>query len=293
MISFTSKHFFGPDGQVILVPRKTAIHMDYVYDNPQLFGFKNRKHVHLIHQIGGGAWNPIMKRGFIRGEYGFDGKTHIHNLTYEGDRGATPIKFKKALEDELNKYPEVDREQAIKESEQDYVDMQWDYFKKLSIRIGIGILVLIVGLVIYFLNPGLGKNSENSNQSLTQQEVNDQPQEVSANYVCQNIGDLVISYQNFITKWRNVNNNMTLSDLNEYSDQASNDLRGIADEISTRGITWNSGAVVAALIINTADYIEELAAYTNRGFFAPGRYVNVILSDIDISAGAVLNSACK
>jgi hypothetical protein len=98
MISFTSKHFFGPDGQVILVPRKTAIHMDYVYDNPQLFGFRNRGHVESIHQIGGGAWNPIMKRGFIRGEYGFDGKTHIHNLTYEGDRGATPIKFKKALE---------------------------------------------------------------------------------------------------------------------------------------------------------------------------------------------------
>ena len=202
-------------------------------------------------------------------------------------------KYKKALENELNKYPELDREQVIKESERDYVDLQWDYFKKLSIRIGIGILVLIVGLVIYFLNPGLGTNSENSNQSLTQQEVNDQPKEVSANYVCQNIGDLVISYQNFITKWRNVNNNMTLSDLNEYSDQASNDLRGIADEISTKGITWDSGAVVSALIINTADYIEELAAYTNRGFFAPGRYVNVILSDIDISAGAVLSSACE
>ena len=202
-------------------------------------------------------------------------------------------KFKKALEDELNKYPEVDREQAIKESERDYVDLQWDYFKKLSIRIGIGILVLIVGLVIYFLNPGLGKNSENSNQSLTQQEVNDQPQEVSANYVCQNIGDIVISYQNFIAKWRNVDNNMTLSDLDEYSNQASNDLRGIAEEISTKGISWDSGAVVSALIINTADYIEELAAYTMRGFFAPGRYVNVILSDIDISAGAVLSSACK
>jgi hypothetical protein len=205
----------------------------------------------------------------------------------------TKAKFKKALEDELNQYPEVDREQVIKESERDYVDLQWDYFKKLSIRIGIGILVLIVGLVIYFLNPGLGKNSENSNQSLTQQEVNDEPQEVSANYVCQNIGDIVISYQNFITKWRNVNNNMTLSDLNEYSDQASNDLIGIAEDISAKGITWDSGAVVAALIINAADYIEELAAYTNRGFFAPGRYVNVILSDIDISAGAVLGSACK
>jgi len=202
-------------------------------------------------------------------------------------------KYKKALEDELNKYPELDREQVIKESERDYVDLQWNYFKKLSIRIGIGILVLIIGSVIYFLNPGLGKNSENSNQSLTQQEVNDQPKEVSANYVCQNIGNIVISYQNFITKWRNVNNNMTLSDLNEYSDQASNDLRGIADEISTKGITWDSGAVVSALIINTADYIEELAAYTNRGFFAPGRYVNVILSDIDISAGAVLSSACE
>jgi hypothetical protein len=98
MKEFTRKHFFGPDGQVIAVPSKTHMHIDHVYNNPQLFGFRDRKHVNLTHQIGGGAWNPLMKRGFIRGEYGFDGTTHIHNLTYEGDKGATPIKFLKALE---------------------------------------------------------------------------------------------------------------------------------------------------------------------------------------------------
>ena len=98
MKEFTRKHFFGPNGEVHSIPSKTAIHIDFVYDNPQLFGFRDRKHVHSIEQSGRSVWNPLMRRGFIRGEHDFDGEWHIHNLTYEGDRGATPIKFKKALE---------------------------------------------------------------------------------------------------------------------------------------------------------------------------------------------------
>jgi hypothetical protein len=104
MKEFTRKQFFGPDGQVIAVPSKTHMHIDHVYNNPQLFGFRDRKHVHVTHQIGGGAWNPLMKRGFIRGEYGFDGTTHIHNLQYEGDKGATPAHFIPALKTLLQHY---------------------------------------------------------------------------------------------------------------------------------------------------------------------------------------------
>jgi len=97
MKEFARKHFFDPDGQVIPVPGRTLIHIDHIYNNPQLFGFKNREHVESIEQSGRSVWNPLMKRGFIRGEHDFDGRFHIHNLTHEGDRGATPARFIPAL----------------------------------------------------------------------------------------------------------------------------------------------------------------------------------------------------
>jgi hypothetical protein len=98
MKEFTDKHFFTPDGQIIPVPNKTAIHIDHVYNNPQLFGFRNREHVESIEQSGRNVWNSIMRRGFVRAHYGFDDGIHIHHLSYEGDRGATPAHFKRALE---------------------------------------------------------------------------------------------------------------------------------------------------------------------------------------------------
>ena len=116
---------------------------------------------------------------------------------------------------------------------------------------------------------------------------------VDANYVCQNLGSLVSDYDEYLSLWRNEANNVPYEELFTVSDEISTGLYVLADQISENGIDWDSGAIVAGAIANIADRIVEISTFTQEGFFPPGRDLNALLGDKNISANAVLNSACK
>jgi hypothetical protein len=116
---------------------------------------------------------------------------------------------------------------------------------------------------------------------------------VDANYVCQNLGSLVSDYDEYLSLWRNEANNVPYEELFTVSDEVSTGLYVLADQISENGIDWDSGAIVAGAIANIADRIVEISTFTQEGFFPPGRDLNALLGDKNISANAVLNSACK
>jgi hypothetical protein len=70
-------------------------------------------------------------------------------------------KFMKSFQAELSKYPELNTEQIARamhnleidyalDSERDYLDSIWDEQKKVFKRVVAGILVSIIGVVIYF-----------------------------------------------------------------------------------------------------------------------------------------------
>ena len=116
---------------------------------------------------------------------------------------------------------------------------------------------------------------------------------VNANYVCQNLGSLVSDYDEYLSLWRNEANNVPYEELFAVSDEVSTGLYVLADQISENGIDWDSGAIVAEAITNIADRIVEISTFTQEGFFPPGRDLNALLGDKNISANAVLNSACQ
>lgn len=116
---------------------------------------------------------------------------------------------------------------------------------------------------------------------------------VDANYVCQNLGSLVSDYDEYLSLWRNEANNVPYEELFTVSDEVSTALYVLADQISKNGIDWDSGAIVAGAIANIADRIVEISTFTQEGFFPPGRDLNALLGDKNISANAVLNSACQ
>lgn len=116
---------------------------------------------------------------------------------------------------------------------------------------------------------------------------------ISANYVCQNVGDIVVGYDEYLTYWRNTTNNVPYDDLFSFSSDAVLNLQEIADQISREGINWDSGAIVSSFILNIAANIDEISTSTQNRFFPPGRDLNALLQDIGLNANSVLNSACK
>lgn len=116
---------------------------------------------------------------------------------------------------------------------------------------------------------------------------------IEANYVCQNVGDIVTAYDDYISLWRNAANNVPYDELFTYSDEVSTKLHTLADQISTNGIDWDSGAIISSFIMNVADDIDEISSSTQQGYFPPGRDLNALLGDKSFNANAVLKSACK
>lgn len=116
---------------------------------------------------------------------------------------------------------------------------------------------------------------------------------VSANYICQKVGEIVVGYDDYLAYWRNTQNNVPYEELFSYSDDAVTKLQDISNEVSAKGIDWDSTAIVSNFILNISDGIEEISYSTQNRFFQPGRDLNTILQDIALSAESVLNSACK
>lgn len=116
---------------------------------------------------------------------------------------------------------------------------------------------------------------------------------VSANYICQKVGEIVVGYDDYLAYWRNTQNNVPYDELFSYSDDAVTKLQEISNEVSAKGIDWDSTAIVSNFILNISDGIEEISYSTQNRFFQPGRDLNTILQDIALNAESVLNSACK
>jgi hypothetical protein len=146
-------------------------------------------------------------------------------------------------------------------------------------------LVLITGC-------GGGQSTQDSMSTSTSPQV-EPSGGIDANYVCQDVGSLVSDYDEYLSLWRNEANNVPYEELFTVSDEISSSLYSIADEVSNNGIDWDSGAIVAGAIANIANRIDEISTSTQEGFFPPGRDLNALLGDMNISANAVLNSACK
>jgi hypothetical protein len=146
-------------------------------------------------------------------------------------------------------------------------------------------LVLITGC-------GGGQSTQDSMSTSTSPQV-EPSGGIDANYVCQDVGSLVSDYDEYLSLWRNEANNVPYEELFTVSDEISSSLYSIAEEVSNNGIDWDSGAIVAGAIANIANRIDEISTSTQEGFFPPGRDLNALLGDMNISANAVLNSACK
>ncbi len=146
-------------------------------------------------------------------------------------------------------------------------------------------LVLITGC-------GGGQSTQDSMSTSTSPQVEPNGG-IDANYVCQDVGSLVSDYDEYLSLWRNEANNVPYEELFTVSDEISSSLYSIAEEVSNNGIDWDSGAIVAGAIANIADRIDEISTSTQEGFFPPGRDLNALLGDMNISANAVLNSACQ
>jgi hypothetical protein len=116
---------------------------------------------------------------------------------------------------------------------------------------------------------------------------------VEANYVCQTLGSLVSDYDEYLSLWRDEANNVPYEQLFTFSDVVSASLYSLAEQVSNNGIDWDSGAIISGAIANIADRIDEISTSTQEGFFPPGRDLNALLGDKNISANAVLNSACQ
>ena len=116
---------------------------------------------------------------------------------------------------------------------------------------------------------------------------------ISANYVCQNVGDIVVGYDDYLAYWRDSTNNVPYDELFSYSSEAVSKLQDIADQISAENINWDSGAIVSSFILNIAADIDEISTSTQNRFFPPGRDLNALLQDIALNSDSVLNSACK
>jgi hypothetical protein len=106
---FTPRHFFGPQGELHSFG-ESKLHVDYILDNPQLFGFKNAEDVHSHPDVE--LYKRAMGKGFIRGEYSSydnedEGYTHNHMLSHEAPN-TKPWNFTKAvktLHDHYSKNP--------------------------------------------------------------------------------------------------------------------------------------------------------------------------------------------
>ena len=146
-------------------------------------------------------------------------------------------------------------------------------------------LVLITGC-------GGGQSTQDSMSTSTSPQV-EPSGGIDANYVCQDVGSLVSDYDEYLSLWRNEANNVPYEELFTVSDEISSSLYSIAEKVSNNGIDWDSGAIVAGAIANIADRIDEISTSTQEGFFPPGRDLNALLGDMNISANAVLNSACQ
>jgi len=96
-MNFTSRHFFGPQGEFHPI-HKTDLHLDYIVDNPNLFGYKDRNHAESFSDRE--LYQRAMGKGFIRGEYdlesGDEGNVHHHTLTHEAQK-TKPWNFTRAL----------------------------------------------------------------------------------------------------------------------------------------------------------------------------------------------------
>ena len=96
-MNFTSRHFFGPQGEFHPI-NKTDLHLDYIVDNPNLFGYKDRNHAESFSDRE--LYQRAMGKGFIRGEYdlesGDEGNVHHHTLSHEAQK-TKPWNFTRAL----------------------------------------------------------------------------------------------------------------------------------------------------------------------------------------------------
>jgi hypothetical protein len=96
-MNFTSRHFFGPQGEFHPI-HKTDLHLDYIVDNPNLFGYKDRNHAESFSDRE--LYQRAMGKGFIRGEYdlesGDEGNVHHHTLSHEAQK-TKPWNFTRAL----------------------------------------------------------------------------------------------------------------------------------------------------------------------------------------------------
>jgi hypothetical protein len=151
---------------------------------------------------------------------------------------------------------------------------------------------LIIFSLVLITGCGGGQSTQDSMSTSTSPQV-EPSGGIDANYVCQDVGSLVSDYDEYLSLWRNEANNVPYEELFTVSDEISSRLYSIAEEISNNGIDWDSGAIVAGAIANIADRIDEISTSTQEGFFPPGRDLNALLGDMNISANAVLNSACQ
>jgi hypothetical protein len=96
-MNFTNRHFFGPQGEFHPI-HKTDLHLDYIVDNPNLFGYKDRNHAESFSDRE--LYQRAMGKGFIRGEYdlesGDEGNVHHHTLSHEAQK-TKPWNFTRAL----------------------------------------------------------------------------------------------------------------------------------------------------------------------------------------------------
>jgi len=147
--------------------------------------------------------------------------------------------------------------------------------------------ISVVLTILIFVS---GCSESNSSQVSLGNETSGQ---VEASYVCGIVGDTYVEYTDYLSFWRNTNNNVPYEDLFTYSDESSVKLQTLADLISTQGIDWDSGAIVASLIFNIAAGIDEISSSTQNRFFPPGRDLNSLLNEISLNAESVVTSACQ
>lgn len=116
---------------------------------------------------------------------------------------------------------------------------------------------------------------------------------VTENYVCQQLGDIYSSYQSLLSDWRDTNSNVPYDDIFTFSDETSQIARSLANQILSAGIDWDSTAIIAGLINDFADNVDEVSNSVSKNFFSPGRDFITIQNEMDFSVNSVLNSACN
>lgn len=59
------------------------------------------------------------------------------------------------------------------------------------------------------------------------------------------------------------------------------------------GINWDSYAVSSGLLSDVSSYMLEILDSAKRSYFSPGRDLEALLSEIDVTLASVANSACN